>query len=842
MVLRLPKLLRLLEKPSSAAKNGNHNNHDNNHSSASDKDEKKNEKEEKKEIAEPRAPPWVARTDLPPVPKKIKFLFVSLEALIGDMAWIIKNEGHEVRYSISDKDCKDICDGFVDKTDDWKKDAAEWADVIVFDDVGFGQEADALRKQGKLVIGGSAYTDKLEDSREFGQDELAAVGVNVLPHWDFDDFDSAVKFIEQNPGRYVMKPSGDAQNEKELLFIAQEEDSKDLLNVLAHYKKAWSKKIKKFQIQKYAAGVEVAVGAFFNGKDFLYPINVNFEHKKLFPGEIGPSTGEMGCYKEGTKVLTREGWKDFRDVSFEDEFATLNPESFDVEYHRPTNIVKYTHHKKMVEINNQTLDLCVTLDHNMVGVESNRFRKGERKLEFVAAKNLPNQFVVLRSSKYVGTRKEFFVLPGVVKYHRGGQGVVGKKENDIAIKMDDWLKFFGLWLAEGYTAQRSYSLGVCQCKPRVKQQIREILSKLPFKFIEKKDTFECHNKSLWSYLRPLGGAIAKFIPEEYLSLSREQLQLLYDNMFLGDGNQSRQTRIYYTSSKKLAENTQEILMKIGRVGIIKERLRKGGGIGNRKFKEVNPSYEVMERVKKTVSWIDKRDTRIVDYDGAVYCVEVPNHILYVKYNEKPLWCGNTLDFWSQSNALFNSTLAKMKDKLAASGYCGYIDINCIANARGIFPLEFTSRFGYPTLSLFAEGVTMPWGEFFYRLARGETPELKTKKGFQICVVIAVPPFPFEDLGTFKKYSEDATILFKKSDSLEGVHLGDVKLVEDDWRVAGVIGYALVITGSGATVEEARKQAYKRVGNVMIPNMFYRTDIGLRWHRDSDRLQTWGYLY
>ena len=25
-----------------------------------------------------------------------------------------------------------------------------------------------------------------------------------------------------------------------------------------------------------------------------YPINVNFEHKKLFPGNIGPSTGEMG--------------------------------------------------------------------------------------------------------------------------------------------------------------------------------------------------------------------------------------------------------------------------------------------------------------------------------------------------------------------------------------------------------------------------------------------------------------------------------------------------------------------------------------------------------------------
>ncbi|MFH0973607.1 MAG: hypothetical protein V1817_02350, partial [Candidatus Micrarchaeota archaeon] len=346
-----------MQKP---GKNGNHANAHNNSNDEKEKEEKKEErkeerKEEKKEERQEKlekqeknqekeiaAPPWVARGEFAPVPKKIKFLFVSIEALIGDMALIVKNEGHDVRYSISDKDSKDICDGFVEKSDDWKKDAAEWADVIVFDDINFGQQADALRKQGKIVIGGSAYADKLEDNREFGQDELAAAGITVLPHWDFEDFDSAVKFIEQNPARYVMKPSGEAQNEKELLFIAQEEDSKDLLNVLAHYKKNWAKKIKKFQIQKYAAGVEVAVGAFFNGRDFVYPINVNFEHKKMFPGELGPSTGEMGCYREGTKVLTKKGWKDFREVTFEDEFATLNSETFDVEYQRPINIVKYT--------------------------------------------------------------------------------------------------------------------------------------------------------------------------------------------------------------------------------------------------------------------------------------------------------------------------------------------------------------------------------------------------------------------------------------------------------------------------------------------------------------------
>ncbi len=423
-----------------------------------------------------------------------KFLFCSFEGLIHDLAWQVLKEGNEVKYYIKSATEKDVANGFVPKVDDWKE-HKDWADVIVFDDVGFGVEADKLRKQGKLVVGGSEYSDKLEDDREFGQAELKDAGVNVLLRSNFTDFDEAIKFVEQNPARYVIKPSGSAQNEKELLFIGQEEDGKDVIEVLEHYKASWSKKIKFFQIQKFASGVEVAVGAFFNGSDFVYPIHVNFEHKRMFNGEIGPNTGEMG----------------------------------------------------------------------------------------------------------------------------------------------------------------------------------------------------------------------------------------------------------------------------------------------------------------------------------------------------------TAAFFSAPNKLFEETLLKMKARLAASKYVGYIDLNCIANVRGVYPLEFTSRFGYPTISLQIEGVTSPWGMFLYNLAKGEKPELKAKRSFQVCVVVAVPPFPFEDPAAFKKYSEDATILFKKP-SKEGMHLADVKTNGNgDWHLAGQSGYALVVTGSGYTMDEARKQAYGRVENIMIPNMFYRTDIGERWRNDGDRLLMWGYL-
>ncbi len=429
----------------------------------------------------------------PAGPRPQRFLFISKFGLIHDLAWEVKKEGHEVRYHIMAKSEREVGDGFVEKVDRWE-DSKDWADVIVFDDCEFGTQAERLRAEGKAVIGGTPYTDRLEMDRDFGQEEMRAAGITILPRWEFDSFDAAISFIKANPGRYVVKPSGRAQNEKVLSFVGQEEDGLDVLTMLERYRKGWSSKIKSFQLQKYASGVEVAVGAFFNGTDFVHPVFVNFEHKRMFNDDIGPQTGEMG----------------------------------------------------------------------------------------------------------------------------------------------------------------------------------------------------------------------------------------------------------------------------------------------------------------------------------------------------------TAGFWHGTSTLFLQTLYRMKDRLAAVHYTGYIDINCIANSRGIYPLEFTCRFGYPTINLQIEGVLSRWSELLTGIARGQPVTLRTKRGFQICVVIAVPPFPFIDSESFRKFSEDAVVIFRKPMS-EGIHPCDIKLLEGDWRLTGNSGYVMVVTGAGSTMDDARREAYNRVKNIIIPNMFYRTDIGERWHKDGDLLQTWGYL-
>src|SRR6185295_9588487 len=114
------------------------------------------------------------------------------------LAYQVLKEGNEVKYHIQSKSEKNVADGFVEKVENWE-DWKDWADVIVFDDCEFGNLPERLRKEGKLVVGGTTYVDRLELDRDFGQDEMKAAGLSILPSWDFSSFDEAIAFVKSNP-------------------------------------------------------------------------------------------------------------------------------------------------------------------------------------------------------------------------------------------------------------------------------------------------------------------------------------------------------------------------------------------------------------------------------------------------------------------------------------------------------------------------------------------------------------------------------------------------------------------------------------------------------------------
>jgi len=172
---------------------------------------------------------------------------------------------------------------------------------------------------------------------------------------------------------------------------------------------------------------------------------------------------------------------------------------------------------------------------------------------------------------------------------------------------------------------------------------------------------------------------------------------------------------------------------------------------------------------------------------------------------------------------------------------GPFDINCIVNKSGIFPLEPTPRFGYPQILIQEAAMETPISEFLYELATGTNPDLTVHDGYQVGFRVCIPPFPADDVELFEAHSRDLVVRFRGEGIPEGVHLEDIKYTDSEYRVAGETGEILVVTGRGDTMRDAQQEAYSRAEDIILPNKFYRTDIGDGWYSDVEQLVSWGYL-
>lgn len=227
----------------------------------------------------------------------MRFLGVGETCDLGALYLGLQAEGHEVKVAVTDPGAQGTLAGMVPRTGDWRGelgwvrgDGAE-PGVILFESVseGFGDIQDQLRRDGFHVIGGSVYGDRLENDRAYAQDVLAELGFPKGHVWEFYTAAEAQAFVAERPARYVLKYSGPdfASGDN---YVGQLADGRDVAAIL----RAKAGEAASLILMEFIDGVEMGVGAYFDGERFLTPACLDWEHKRFFPGDLGELTGEMG--------------------------------------------------------------------------------------------------------------------------------------------------------------------------------------------------------------------------------------------------------------------------------------------------------------------------------------------------------------------------------------------------------------------------------------------------------------------------------------------------------------------------------------------------------------------
>lgn len=365
--------------------------------------------------------------------------------------------------------------------------------------------------------------------------------------------------------------------------------------------------------------------------DFLKPTN-----RILFRGDI-LTNPPYKCFDSEALCYTKRGWLSYNEITLEDEVLSVNPYTKEIEWSKINKIIIRDFNPiidKMYHFKHNHLDIMCTNDHRMFAYNIKTNKLMTKNNDLIKSQDIRTTMYMPRTGySWKGTSPKFFIL-----------------NDSIKIKMEDWLSFFGLWLADGYCRHTKNkngnyrkTVGIKQLEEN-KEWVTKILDKLPFTYhiyrdIKRKKScvnIEIHNEDLWEYLRAFGKSDTKFIPEDLKDLNLELLKVLLDAYFLGDGVSYKGTgRIYSTVSFKLACDIQEILFKLGRLTHISKREYK-----RNKF-IYSIVYSKSSLYDHTNYPSNKKEQCLINYTGKVWCINLEkNGVFLLKRNDKEFLCGN----------------------------------------------------------------------------------------------------------------------------------------------------------------------------------------------------------
>ena len=181
-------------------------------------------------------------------------------------------------------------------------------------------------------------------------------------------------------------------------------------------------------------------------------------------------------------------------------------------------------------------------------------------------------------------------------------------------------------------------------------------------------------------------------------------------------------------------------------------------------------------------------------------------------------------FWTEEleKEVLNKIMIPTMNAMNAEGrtFKGCLYFGLMRTDKGMRVVEYNSRFGDPETQVVLPMLKTDLMDIFEAVTDGRLSDVKIEweTGACVCVVLASGGYPLS-------YATGKEITIGDTGDCQIIHAGtsikDGKLVTNGGRVLGVVA-------KGKTIEEARKKAYRAVGNIKWEGMFWRKDIGVKY--------------
>lgn len=152
---------------------------------------------------------------------------------------------------------------------------------------------DEFRKARLRIFGPTKAAARLESSKSFSKEIMAANRIPTAKARSFEQMDHALAYIDQEPVPIVVKADGLAQG-KGVVVAATREQAKQAVRD-AMEKSVFGQAGHRVLVEEFLDGEELTIMAFTDGKTVV-PMVPAQDHKRVGDGDSGPNTGGMGAY------------------------------------------------------------------------------------------------------------------------------------------------------------------------------------------------------------------------------------------------------------------------------------------------------------------------------------------------------------------------------------------------------------------------------------------------------------------------------------------------------------------------------------------------------------------